>query len=394
MPKRTLDANYFADDKDIFDLLIAARQKLTSQKLVEFARRRGLFLSIEDERDELIEKISLLPMGWKDLNELIVATDTVDRTERVTSRQLFGVKEFQDIEAAVGLLVETRENRGEVYKPQKVGNHLRVTVCYSELDTSRTRLVQRTQREFVLEFEAQTTGTIVVRHQDQPRAEEVVAELVGLLASKPGEPIDESRIELTGVRDATMRTNFFLKLIRGIKGYKFEDVKAVKASRFRGLDADSSSYIDDECSLDDLEPLDGDTSDAIGPEEASFVTRVKEIALKGEGLLQSQQYGQLATDGFFVKSIVWTSTEDTDSGTRVEFESGFVLPEEAKGFTYSVRGMYYRKTDGEFRKSKVAADPGDRRRLLRLLEDAARKAKDEIVVSATTSEDPREDGDA
>jgi hypothetical protein len=54
MSKKVLHALYFADDKDIYDLLAAARQRLTPQKLVDIARTRGLLLSPSDDRDALV----------------------------------------------------------------------------------------------------------------------------------------------------------------------------------------------------------------------------------------------------------------------------------------------------------------------------------------------------
>ncbi len=388
MAKRTLEANYFADDKDIFDLLVAARQKLTPQRLVELARRRGIILSSFDNRDELIERVSMLPFGWHELNELIAATDTADRAENVSSRAVSGAFTPTVMEEAMGALRDSRAQRGETYKVERHNDGLRVEVGYSELDTSRTRLVQRTQREFTLEVEFAASGSVLLRHEDQPRAQEVLAELVTLLATSPDGPVEQRRIELGGIRDPARRTEFFIHLIHGIGAFKFEDVKAVKASQFQSRGAAAAMLSDDDQAIvDDLgEPADAD-SDEISTDEASFIARVKEIAIKGDGILKSSQYEQLSTEGFFVRSIVWTAVEEGKLGPRVELEAGFDNPEDGTGFTYGVRGVYGRKADGDIKKSRSPAAPTERTQFLRLLEAAASAAL-ALVTGPKTSPDP------
>jgi len=393
MAKRTLQANYFADDKDVYDLLSAARQKLTPQKLAEFARRRGLVLSSEDDRGALIDQISRLPLGWKDLNALIEATDTAERAERTTSRSLSGSFSLDEVQEAIEALRDSRaEARGEVFKVEKLTNTLRVSVRYSELDPSRTRLVQRTQRDFSLEFELRSGG-VFVRHQDQARAHEILGELVDSLKSKPEQTVEETRIELGGIREPLGRTGFFLQLIKGVKGFKFEDVKAVKASPFTKVVTDSLPPPDsDDASSDDLDPPGETAAGGITPDEAEFIAHVKEIALKGEGILKTPQYEHLTSHDFFVRSIVWTAVEDSSSGARVEFESGFDNPEEGTGFTYAIRGLYPRRADGEHKKGKIAPDSAERTRLLRLLEEAAREAVTGATEAAAGPHAPKNVG--
>lgn len=58
---------FFATDKDIFDLLASAKQKLTENVLREIARERGIFYSPNDSREALADALSLFPYT---LNEL------------------------------------------------------------------------------------------------------------------------------------------------------------------------------------------------------------------------------------------------------------------------------------------------------------------------------------
>jgi hypothetical protein len=385
MPNRTLQANYFADDKDVYDLLAAARKKLTSQRLVEMVRARGLILSGLTDRDDLIEQISILPFGWHQLRLLIEATNTADRSEKMTSASVSGSRSSEDFAAALDLVREARQDRGETYAIEKLGGTVRILVKYSELDTSKTRLAQRTQRQFTIEIEPNPSGAALIRHQDQPRAQEIVSELIDAL-SQPQDVVTPAKIELAGISDATHRTQFFLQLIRGLSGFKFDDVKAVKASRLQPPPVDvmvttteepegADDHVDDD---DD----DAQSSDGIGVDEASFIAKVTDIALRGDGLLRSSQYSQFSGEGFFVRSIVWTATEN--NGPRVELEAGFDNADEGTGFSYSIRGIHGRKSDGSLKKTKSAPSVEDRVRVLRLLESAARTAMEDVVKLASS----------
>lgn len=379
MAKRTIQANYFADDKDVYDLLVGAKKRLTVQKLLEIARGRGIILSVSDRRDDrdrdaLIEQLARLPFGWHELNALINATDTAERVERMTSREFSVSIDSRRLNDALNAVRDIRAARGETYQIVSThsGKSLRVTVGYSELDTNKTRLAQRTKREFTLDFDL-TSEAVKVRHQDQPRASEVLDDLVTAIAQQMTAPT-QRQIELTGVHDAASRTNFFLELIRGIDGFSLEDVKRVKLSKFRNEVSVGISDEDDDDEDDTRENYTG-----VSPDEASYITTVKEIALKGDGLLQSREYARITSvHDFFVCAITWTSVEDSPEGVRTEFEAGFADPERGTGFSYALRGVYGRKQDGAHRKTKSTAAFDERGRLHRLLEGAASKAMDNI----------------
>ena len=380
MAKRTHYALYFADDKDLHDLLSTAKQRLTVAKLVELARRRGICLSSEDSRESLVEQIARLPHGWRELVALLEATDTAERTEKLTSCKLDGSFSLKDVfDAAEMIRDERADQRNEVYDIQQLDKVVRVRVKYSDLDTSKTRLVQRSQREFVVELEKFDEG-FRVRHQAQERAAEVVEAIADALRSTNPEGPGPRRVnvELAGIRKPNQRTEFFLKLIKGLDGFTLEDVKAVRGSRFAAsppMDENDSGDADgDENALDNGEEIDA--------EEASFVAEVKRIALQGEGLLQSPQYQHLIDHEFFVSSIIWTSTENRQDGVKAEFEAAFNNPEEGTGFTYAVRKVWERATNGELKKSKTPpAKVREDKRLVRILEEAAHSAMTEVINS-------------
>lgn len=368
MAKRTIEANYFADDKDIYDLLIASKQKLTVQKLILFIRKRGIIVSSSHNRDELIEKIASMPLCWQELNELIKATNTSDRAEKIASRSLSGKIDIANIISATEITRDERQNRAETYSIKQNNKNLQITVTYSELDTSKTRLAQRTQKEFTFEIDATTKDDIIIRHQNQPRAQEILDSIVNKIIKKDEHSINQQKIDLSGIKNPSHRTNFFVQLLNGVNGFDLHNVKSVKVSNFSEKNSEDNEDTDNETD-----------NDGIKTEEASFIARVKEIAIKGNHILHSQLYAQSAQDGFFVQSIVWTALEKKPNGILVEFESGFDNPEEGKDFSYAVRGIYNRKNGGDFKKTKTQAENEEKTRVFCLLEHAARNAMSTVL---------------
>jgi hypothetical protein len=51
---------YTVTDKEIYDLLGSGRKQFTPTLLAELGRARGMFLSVEEDRFELIDKLSSL----------------------------------------------------------------------------------------------------------------------------------------------------------------------------------------------------------------------------------------------------------------------------------------------------------------------------------------------
>lgn len=383
MPKRDLEAGYY-DDKDVFDMLSAARQRLTPQKLVDVARRRGLILSAAEERDTLVEEISRLPFGWSELKHLVEATDTKDRAEKMASRAIAGDIALERVQEAAEALRDAREANRETYGFSRTKKALCVRVQYSEMEPGATRVFQRTQREFTIEFEPRADGGMLIRHHDQPRAREILDALLAALLVT-----NQVTIELAGVADHALRTDFFLRLTRGVNGFQLEDVKGVRACPLRTTKPDGSAFptADDErFSSEDVDvAADADDAEEIAPDQGAFVAYVKEIALKGEGVHKTPQYVALHRYGFFVRSMRWTAIEQKTGGARVEFEAGFEN-ENATGFTYAPRAKFERKGgEGDFKKGKSTIPSDERTRLLRLMEAAAVAAMDQVVAKAVQS---------
>jgi hypothetical protein len=85
---------YTATDSEVHDLLISQRQQFTTGVLLELGRSRKIFYSREEERDDLIKRISVLTYGFNQVTELQKFNDLGLRSESSTTIRLKG--EFTD----------------------------------------------------------------------------------------------------------------------------------------------------------------------------------------------------------------------------------------------------------------------------------------------------------
>src|ERR1700731_938571 len=81
-------ARYCATDKEIYDLLMSSKRKISDIVMLTLARDRGILYSPKESRDELASKLSLLTHGFHDLSVLIEQRELSTRGEKTTSMTL------------------------------------------------------------------------------------------------------------------------------------------------------------------------------------------------------------------------------------------------------------------------------------------------------------------
>lgn len=74
MPRFSHPSKYYADDKDIADLLDSP--KFTKEKLLRLGQERGILLSPELPKETLRDHLSHLPFSWPQLQQLLNAIET------------------------------------------------------------------------------------------------------------------------------------------------------------------------------------------------------------------------------------------------------------------------------------------------------------------------------
>ncbi len=165
-----------------------------------------------------------------------------------------------------------------------------------------------------------------------------------------GLEIDE--VSLEHIIDPAKRSEFFIELIKGVKGFKLHDVTDAFVYKPK-LKAD------------------GDDDDA--GTTIDLGVHITKASLKGEGVLQTEELRGLFAKGFYLWKIVWQAiSESKESPDLYEFEAQFSEPETCTRFSYLPRGLYKIQEDWSFNKSRTGLAHGEDTSLGRRIEDAAR----------------------
>ena len=350
---------FFATDKDIFDLLASARQKLTEGVLREIARDRGIFFSPNDTRDDLTDALSLLPFTLNELLNLMDRQETTRRNEKITTITLDAQIEADDIKAAI------KEYQNEVGPTEKVDSHLKgadevvLNVEYDEMDYSRTRLIQRQRHDATIKF-VQQDGKTVVRFPASEKSQRIVENLTSRIESRRKAAVQRESIELDPDFDSDERTTFFTRLISELAGYTLKGVTNLRIAPSIRSAADAD---------DDLVDIDDEERELANRE---MLVIVKSMALTGENLIASEEYQSLRKRGFYITSITWRADQTSIPYDAPHLHAEFADGEAGTGFKYSVKGIY-RFQEGFYTKTARPADDTEREKLYGMLETTARK---------------------
>lgn len=346
---------YCATDKEIYDVLMSSRQRITESVMLGLAKDRGIFYSPKESREQLAHNLSMLPQDYNDLNTILDQREPSSRAEKVTSVILNTPLTIDDIKEVLNDYKEDTPADEKVITHPSGTERYTMTVHYSEIDYSKTRLVQRRAKEADIEFIVEADKT-VVRMPASTKAREVVQNLKNRLDGKKKADIPTDLIELTEFKNPEARTEFFISLIDKLHGFKLDNVTSLKV----------------ESSIKDNDENEFDLEDDQEVEQAKqeMLAVVKDVALRGQSLLASTEYQQLRAKGFYITSIIWRSRQLERPFPIVECEAGFEDPEDGKGFRYNVRGALHFKS-GNYTRTLRPISQDDRQRLLSLIEQTA-----------------------
>lgn len=371
-----------ANDNDIYDLLISGKQRLTASVLRELARDRGIFYSPEDTREELADRLSLLPHDFHDIAGIVQKREPTHRREKTTFVRLGSQLSVEEMkEAAMAYAEAVGINESVTHRP-KGGTGYSVNIAYEEFNHTRTRLLQRERHEAGIEFFVEN-GQTVVRLPATDKAKRVVAAIKETVEQKRKEKIVEEMIELTGLTTPALRSKFFTRLISLLPGYKLKNVMNLKVSSLQ------TKSEDEEDSFDLEEDSEDGSEDGVAKE--MFAAVVHSMALSGQNLVQSQEYKDLTARGFFITAITWRSEHEREPNDINQFDAGFENRKTGTGFRYQVQGAF-RAYKGAHRKSIAHVTDSEKTQLFSLVEDTARKVLATLLKEAADEEpgDPKE----
>ena len=356
---------YFATDKAIFDLMMSGKQRLTEKVLRDLAKERGIFYSPMDSREELIDVMSTLPHDYDNIMELMKRRRHDGRGDKTTSIILNTEITNEEIKK---VLAEYAKDVGatEDITHQKKGDKYVANIQYDEFDYSRTQLIQRQRHDAGIEFGV-GNGKTTIRLPATEKAQRIVKSLKEKIEGHRKVELPEEIIELKKFNDPEARTEFFIKLISTMEGYRLRDVTNLKVS------AGSNGNIDEDEDLDD--ELDNEVAAA----EQEMIGVVKNMALNGKNLTSSDEYQSLRKKGFFITSISWSAEQKETSQDIILFDAAFNDGENGSGFKYSIRGAR-RYQEGQHLKTVKHVEDHEKEKLFNLLEHTARATLAQLTI--------------
>jgi hypothetical protein len=355
-----------ANDNDIYDLLISGKQRLTASVLRELARDRGIFYSPEDSREELADHLSILPHDFHDVAGIVQKRELPHRREKTTFIRLGSQLSVEEMKEAANAYAEKAATSESVTHRPRGGTSYSVNVVYEEFNHTRTRLLQRERHDAGIDFLVEN-GQTVVRLPATEKARRVVAAIKETVEQKRKAKIPEETVELTRLTTPELRSKFFTRLISTLPSYKLKNVMNLKVSSLQGKSQSSSLDLDEELEDDAAKEM--------------FAAVVHSMALSGQNLVQSQEYKDLTSRGFFITAITWRSEQERDPYDIIQFDAGFEDRKTGTGFRYQVQGAF-RAHKGAHRKSIVHVPDTEKAKLFSLLEDTARKVLAELLKEA------------
>lgn len=390
MARRTHNAMYFADDKDIHDMFATAKQRLSTDRLRSIARKRGIYLSRHSSRESLIDYLTSLSFNWPQLRALVASTETPDRPERSTYTEVRGQVDRGSLDRTLEQLraASVENNSVTLQIARNKSGAYSISAEYSELDPSKTRLFQRKTKTLQVEVEL-SAEKMRVRHSDNPRAQEIVDKILSSVVTEP-EKTPVSRIDLSAIHSPALRSEFFIRMMTKMTGFRLEDgffmgvarIPTDNSSDTEDDESDAHQNADLDLDSDDEADRDADAENTLSPAQRKVISVVKRAALEGQNLLASKEYQAFSASGFFISKSSWFAIEESGDRRRVEFDARFADPQNAKGFGYKVVATYEpTKTDRYRRLPASSIKDTD---LFRKLEDAARRAADEVTAEFAT----------
>ena len=381
MPKHKFESKYYAEDKDIFDLLKSS--PIPTPRLIKIARDRGIYISENESRDAIISCVAELPFSWLQLSALMAEMESEDKEDKLSFLQIEDQKTSDTFFQAMSAVQTERVSKGETFKPSATKDgKIELKIGYTEFTPSVTRLKQRRQRDLKIEAEVKD-GKLQVRYHANKKSAEILEAIFSKFPQTADKPVKKVLITLAGIKDAAQRTSFFEQLWNNMPGLSFRAVKDVRVDRLAKSQAESDDEDEEEDEDTDIDASGEAEAGADTPvkkekrrpkKEKEFKSIVRRMALTGEGLHKSPHYLGLVKEGFYITKAVWVCREADGANRDVMFSAEFSNAEEAIGFTYDVRWVWERDENGDLKNDKSLLKTDERKGYIELLEQTAVKS--------------------
>lgn len=346
MNKKHLDSRIYFTEKDIFDALMSSKRSMTIPLIIDLARDRGILLSPEDSRDDLIKYLSSLVYDYYDLNVLIDHITPSHKKEKSKVTKIDSKIEVNNIKT-ISKEIASEDLTIQVNLDPKNPKKTTLKVEYDEIDFSKTRLRQKVRKESVIEITEEEAGTTISKPSND-RVDQIMQKLLEGIEKKSSSKLNEKKINLYGLQ-YQKKIEYFSTLIKSIEGCKLSDVVKV-----------SVNHEED------------------NPEAEEDVYNIINASFKGNGLLSTPEYQKLKNNGYYITSIIWRAQESKKNGDIIEFESTLSSSKECEEVSFSAKGAYRFIEKDKFTNTRRPLSEEEVSQYTKFLEEAAFKVYDEI----------------
>ncbi len=351
MSKYFKAAEYYPDDKDIYDFLDS--QSRTTDVMLTYLRSRGIFAAKQAAKEELQRYVSLLHFDWQSAVLLVDTVDLRETQDTFTNRKAAIPVDAEAVTDAIQAVQNDRQQRKrEVYRTTRDGEAVVAHIRYLDVDTSKSRVLQKRERDLEIRI-TPSAEALSITHTECDRAKVIVENVLdALLTKQEMTEFNDRRIDLSSVRDHRQRLDFFIRMMREMPGMTLLDVSNIKIDRVPATAEGSDDEADEEAT-----------------EEAH--EKLRRVVLMGEQLLLTREFRELTDRGFFISSANWLTEKNDGHGIKVEFHAGFGESAEGRDFSYKVLGEYHRNDAGEMQVERKRVFGSDRLVYQKALEDSA-----------------------
>ena len=332
--KKHLESSIYFTEKDIYDALMSSKRTMTIPLIIELARDKGIILSSEEPRDELVKYLSSLLYDYYDLNVLIDHITPAHKKEKSKVTKIDTKIEATDLKN-IAKEIANENIIIQVNKDPNDANKTTLKVEYDEIDFSKTRLRQKVK------------STISKASND--KVDEIMQKILEKVEIKNNTKIEEKKINLSAF-EHKQKIQYFTSLIGNIDGCKLDDVVKVTVN------------------------YDEDNPEA----EEDVINLITNASFKGKGLLSTPEYQELKEKGFYITSIIWNAIETKTNGDKLEFEASLSSNSNIEEVSFAVKGIYRFKEKDQYTSTKRSLKSEEATKYTNILETAAFKVYDEI----------------
>jgi len=303
---------YYASDKNVFDAL--NMHKVDNATVAKLFKTRNILVSAKDKREDLAEYFSRLTHDYFDHQEIASRLGIAARRERITSMDLIGNINHEQLTTSINVLKNALEEVGNIVRLTTKGATTYIEIEYTTIDYGRSDFSQVQRKDGTIEI-VETSDGLVLRNTKNEYVDDAREALVNNLSKELEEKLIRREISMYDIPDFKLRSKFFFSVANKTLGYSLYDVTSVYVYK----DAPQSQ------------------SDDSG---GDFDNHVERVLLRGRGVTHSELLGKLNTDEYYVVRISWRCQATSGAGHHYDIEALFADPKDCTGFSFLLAGVH------------------------------------------------------